>query len=90
MGRIWCDNNYFQYLIDLFHGSPTNSAAINGISQFISGRGLDALDSSEKPNDYATMKGLFTDDCLKKLAIDLKLFGQCSVQVIYNGEHIRK
>ena len=21
------DNNYFQYLIDLFHGSPTNSAA---------------------------------------------------------------
>ena len=81
------DNNYFQYLIDLFHGSPTNSAAINGISQFISGRGLDALDSSEKPNDYATMKGLFTDDCLKKLAIDLKLFGQCSVQVIYNAEH---
>ena len=33
------------------------------------------------------MKGLFNDDCIKKLAIDLKLFGQCSLQVIYNAEH---
>jgi len=26
------DNNYFQYLIDRYNGSPTNNAAINGIS----------------------------------------------------------
>ena len=29
------DNNYFQYLIDRYNGSPTNNAAINGISQQI-------------------------------------------------------
>jgi hypothetical protein len=80
------DNNYYGYLNDLFNGSPTNSAAINGIAQLIAGRGVDATDSSKKPNGYAVMKKLFTDDCLHKIAIDLKLFGQASVQVIYNEE----
>ncbi len=80
------DNDYYGYLNDLFNGSPTNSAAINGIAQLISGRGVDATDSNKNPNGYAVMKKLFTDDCLHKLAIDLKLFGQASVQVIYNEE----
>jgi hypothetical protein len=34
------DNNYFQYLIDRYNGSPTNNAVINGISQMIFGKGL--------------------------------------------------
>ena len=80
------DNDYFGYLNDLFNGSPTNSAAINGISQLIAGRGLDALDSSKNPNGYAVMKKLFTDECLSRISIDLKLFGQCSLQVIYNED----
>jgi len=80
------DNNYYGYLNDLFNGSPTNSAAINGIAQLIAGRGVDATDSNKNPNGYAVMKKLFKDDCLHKVAIDLKLFGQASVQVIYNQE----
>jgi hypothetical protein len=40
------DNNYYQHLIDLYNASPTNNAAINGISQMIFGRGLDATDSN--------------------------------------------
>lgn len=84
--KYGADNNYFGFLNDLFNGSPTNSAAINGISQLIAGRGIDALDSSKKPNEYAVMKKLFTDDCLSRLAIDLKLFGQASIQVIYNAD----
>lgn len=80
------DNDYYGYLNDLFNGSPTNSAAINGIAQLIAGRGVDALDSDKNPNGYAVMKKLFKDDCLHKVAIDLKLFGQASVQVIYNEE----
>lgn len=80
------DNNYYGYLNDLFNGSPTNSAAINGIAQLIAGRGVDATDSAENPSGYAVMKKLFKEDCLHKVAIDLKLFGQASVQVIYNEE----
>ena len=83
------DNNYYQHLIDLYNASPTNNAAINGISQMIFGRGLDATDSSKKLEEYAMMKSLFTDDCVRKLSYDLKLMGQCAMQVVYDKPHKR-
>ena len=78
------DNNYFQYLIDRYNGSPTNNAIINGVSEMIYGKGLDATNSNKKPNEYAQMKALFNNDCVRKLCYDLKLMGQCAVQVIYS------
>ena len=78
------DNNYFQYLIDRYNGSPTNNAIINGVSEMIYGKGLDATNSNKKPNEYAQMKSLFNNDCVRKLCYDLKLMGQCAVQVIYS------
>lgn len=80
------DNNYYQYLIDRYNGSPTNNAIINGISEMIYGRGLDALDSNKKPEAYAKMMTLFHKDCVRKLCYDLKLMGQCSMQVIYSKD----
>ena len=80
------DNNYFQYLIDRYNGSPTNNAAINGISQAIYGKGLNATNSSAKPNEYAQMVSLFKKDVVRKLCYDLKLMGQCAVQVIYSKD----
>jgi len=78
------DNNYFQYLIDRYNGSPTNNAIINGVSEMIYGKGLDATNSNKKPNEYAQMMSLFKKDCVRKLCYDLKLMGQCAVQVIYS------
>ena len=78
------DNNYFQYLIDRYNGSPTNNAIINGVSEMIYGKGLDATDSNRKPNEYAQMMSLFNKDCTRKLCYDLKLMGQCAIQVIYS------
>ena len=80
------DNNYFQYLIDRYNGSPTNNAIINAISSMIFGKGLDATDSSKKPDQYAQMMSLFNNDCVRKLAYDLKLLGQCAIQVIYSKD----
>ena len=80
------DNNYFQYLIDRYNGSPTNNASINGISQAIYGKGLNATDASRKPNEYAQMVSLFKKDVVRKLCYDLKLMGQCAVQVIYSKD----
>jgi hypothetical protein len=80
------DNNYFGYLIDRYNGSPTNNAIINGVSQMIYGKGLDALDSNKKPEAYAKMITLFKKDCVRKLCYDLKLMGQCSIQVIYSKD----
>ena len=80
------DNNYFQYLIDRYNGSPTNNAAINGISQAIYGKGLNATNSSAKPNEYAQMVSLFKKDVVRKLCYDLKLMGQCAIQIIYSKD----
>ena len=80
------DNNYFQFLIDRYNGSATNNAIINGMSEMIFGKGLDATDSFRKPEQYAQMITLFHDDCVRRLSSDLKLMGQCAMQVIYSKD----
>ena len=80
------DNNYFQFLIDRYNGSATNNAIINGMSEMIFGRGLDATGSNKKPEAYAQMITLFHDDCVRRLSSDLKLMGQCAMQVIYSKD----
>ena len=76
------DNDYYSYLIDLYTNSTTNNAIINGISQLIYGRGLDALNSNEKPDQYAMMKSIFSDSCLRKMILDLKMLGEGFKSVI--------
>ena len=83
------DNNYFQFLIDRYNGSATNNAIINGMSEMIFGKGLDATDSNTKPEAYAQMITLFHDDCVRRLASDLKLMGNCAIQVIYSKDRKR-
>ena len=83
------DNNYFQYLIDRYNGSPTNNAIINAVSSMIYGKGLDATNSNKKPNQYAQMISLFDNDSVRRLAYDLKLMGQCAIQVIYSKDRTK-
>ena len=78
------NNDYYDFLIDLYQNSTTHHAVVNAITKLIYGRGLDATDSSKKPNDYAQMKMLFRPDVLKKCITDFKLLGQCAFQLIYN------
>lgn len=81
------DNNYYQYLIELYTNSSTNNAIINGVGNMIYGKGIDALNSSQKPDEYAALKSIFHDKCLRKISLDLKLLGEASFQVIYlNGK----
>lgn len=83
------DNNYFHYLIDRYNGSPTNNAAVNGISEMIYGKGLDATDSKEKPEQFNEMKEIFSKDCIKKVCYDYKMMGQAALQVIYSKDHTK-
>jgi len=80
------DNDYFTYLIDRYNGSPTNNAAINGISEMIYGRGLDATDSRENKADYAEMKDLLKKNVVKRICHDFKMMGQAALQVIYTKD----
>lgn len=83
------NNDYFSYLIDRYKGSPTNNAIINGMSQMIYGKGLDATDSSQKPNEYAQAIVLFKKEIVRKLVYDLKLMGQCAIQIIYSKDRTK-
>ncbi len=80
------DNDYFTYLIDRYNGSPTNNAAINGISEMIYGRGLDATDSKENESGYKEMKELLKKDVIKRITHDYKMMGQAALQVIYTKD----
>ena len=79
-------NSYFSYLLDRYTGSPTNNAIINGISQMVYGKGLDATDSNKQPMEYAEAVSLLKKDCVRKLVYDLKLMGQCAIQIIYSKD----
>ena len=70
--------DYFTGLIDKYLDSPTNACCINGISDMIYGRGLDATNSEEMPEMYAKMKLLIKDKELKKVVNDYKLLGQAA------------
>ena len=82
------NNDYYQNLIDAYMDSTTNQAVINGIVNQIYGKGLDATDSNKKPEQYAQMKSLIKNDCLRKVCQDLKLLGEASFQVTYTGNKI--
>lgn len=84
------DNDFYSYLIDLFIESTTNNAIINGVSQMIYGKGLDALDSSTKTEEYAALRSIFHDSCLRKVSFDLKLLGEASFQVLYKDKQVAR
>jgi hypothetical protein len=82
------DNDYYQSLIDAYMDSTTNNAVINGIVNQIYGKGLDATDSNKKPEQYAQMKTLIKPHDLRNVCQDLKLLGEASFQITYNGNKI--
>ena len=84
------DNLYPQYLLELYNGSSINNAIIKGVSAMIYGEGLDATDREEsdaKKESWIALNTLLHSspkDTLKCLAFDLKLFGMCYVNTIWN------
>jgi len=81
------DNQYFNYLIELYLNSTTNHSIINGVANQIYGRGIAALDADKKPEQYAQMMTIFKKECLRKYIKDFKIFGMAALQITYqNGK----
>jgi len=78
------DNNYFGELIEKYTGSPTNSRCVNGISDLIYGRGLNATDSEDNAVQFGQMEQILQDKDVRRIVSDLKLLGQAAIQVVYN------
>ena len=91
------DNLYPQYLIELFTGSGINSAIVKGVASMIAGdqtdtcQGLDVVDKEllegEQKEQYLKFSKLLkkgSRNTIKNLAFDLKLFGTCYINIIWN------
>jgi len=80
------DNNYYGDIIERYLGSPTNARCINGISDMIYGRGLDAIDRKINIESYIEMKKLIDEGELRKIVGDRKLLGSGCIKVNYNKD----
>ena len=78
------NNDYFDVIIERYLGSPTNARCVNGISDMIFGRGLEAVDRQINRNAYIEMKRLIDERELRKIVGDRKLLGQAAIKVVYN------
>ena len=89
------DNLYPNYILELFLGSAINGALIKSIGAMIYGEGLAATnvdESTDTKESYLRLTELLhnsDDDVLKDLAMDLKLFGGCYVNVIWSRDRSR-
>ena len=80
------DNDYFNFLIKTYLGSPTHSAAIKSISDQIFGRGLAILDKEDDNKDVKNIKEIIKDKDLRRIILERKLLGMSVAQVIYTGK----
>jgi len=89
------DNLYPNYLLELFLGSAINGALIKSIGAMIYGEGLSATNVDENDDTKESFLRLNEllhnsgEDVLKDLAMDLKLFGGCYVNVIWSRDRSR-
>lgn len=83
------DNNYYQYLIDLYRSSPTNNACIKGTADLIYGQGLEVIRANRHLKGYLEFKMVFDEECIRKITLDLKMLGQASFQLVKSKDKKR-
>lgn len=76
------NNGFYQYLIDRYNGSPTNSAIITSYADMIYGKGIKARNAQTKIEDWAKFKTILKDEDLRKIISDFALFNEFSMQII--------
>lgn len=81
------DNLFPLYLEELMLGSGMHNAIIKGVGGMIFGHGLDSNRKDEFVEQWLRVKVLFGDEsALRKAALDLKLYGQCYLNPIWNED----
>jgi hypothetical protein len=82
---VFGQDDFFQ-AVSLAHNLSTTSAAcIEGIADLIYGKGL----YSKKEEFNQTLQKLLPQEEVKRVAFDLKLYGNAAFQVYWNDEHTK-
>jgi len=94
-GKPWIyygeNNNYPDYLINLFNRSAKHNAIVTSKKEYIAGNGWFVNEAGLSPAQNAEVLALTKqanmdeslDDLLEKVALDLEIFGGFALQVIY-------
>jgi hypothetical protein len=78
-------DDFFQNITDSFTTSTTNAACVEGISDLIYGKGL----YSKSPELQKTLDKIIPQEEIKRLAFDLKLYGNGTMQVYWDDTHTK-
>lgn len=74
------NNKFYQYIIDRYNGSPTNSAIINSYIDLMLGNGLFYKNSNLQ--DWVKLQQILSKKDLRKLISDFVIFNECAFHVI--------
>ena len=76
------DNDYPNYLRNLYLSSPTNQAVIDGTQNLATGEGIEVINPEQNPISNKFINDNFPKDVIKKMIGDLKLYGMTCIQII--------
>ena len=82
---IYGHDDFFDAVNIAYNASTTNAACVEGVADLIFGKGLYSKDLTF--ND--TLQKLIPQEETKRVAFDLKLFGNAAYQVYWNDDHTK-
>jgi hypothetical protein len=82
---VYGQDDFFDAVISAFNVSTSNAACIEGIADLIYGKGL----YSKKEGFDKVLQKLIPQEEVKRVAFDLKLYGNAAFQIYWNDEHTK-
>jgi hypothetical protein len=82
---VYNHDDFFDAVVAAWNVSTTNAAAVEGIADLIFGKGL--YSKNEGFNDQ--LQRIIPQEETKRVAFDLKLFGNAAYQVYWNDDHTK-
>jgi len=82
---IMDQDDFFPIITDAYNTSTTHAACIEGIADLVFGKGM------YSKNDLfdATLARIISQEDIKRIAFDSKLYGNFAAQVVWNDEHTK-
>jgi hypothetical protein len=78
-------DDYFDTITEAYNTSTTNAACIEGSADLIYGKGIVTADVAFEED----LSRLIPSEDLRKVAFDLKLYGNSAFQIFWNKEHTK-
>ena len=82
---VYGQDDFFDAVISAFNVSTSNAACIEGIADLIYGKGL----YSKNAGFDKVLQKLIPQEEVKRVAFDLKLYGNAAFQVYWNDDHTK-